>query len=91
METNQLPTSPPSRFTDAYKSGVGFLIGMVASLLMFRRNLPLETATMFFAAIGCFFAMKALLRGPLSLLGGVFLVLNGWMLVGVVMVWIEAL
>ena len=91
METNQRQPLPPSRIADAHKSWACFLVGTIPASLLFRRNIPLEVVTAFLAVASSFFALKALRLGPLRLLGGVFLALNAWLLIGVMMVWFAAL
>lgn len=85
METNRQPLPQSSKFADAHKAWACFLVGLIVSLFVFRNNLPLEAVAMCCAVLGAFYATKAVLHGPLRMVGGIFLVLNGCLLIGAIM------
>ena len=61
----------------AYKAWAIWLIVFVWSTATFRDDFWLMSAQGVLGAVGAYYGARALIRGPLRILGGVFLLLNG--------------
>jgi hypothetical protein len=65
------------RLADAYKAWAIWLIAFVWATATFRDDFWPMSAQALLGAVGAYYGARALIRGPLRILGGVFLLLNG--------------
>jgi hypothetical protein len=65
------------RLADAYKAWAVWLIVLVWATATFRDHFWLMSAQALLGTVGVYYGARALIRGPLRILGGVFLLLNG--------------
>lgn len=84
--TDPKPDHAP-KIADAYKSWGCFLLAIMVAVSVFRRSLPAEVIAANLAVTGLIFGVRALRRGPLKMLGGIFLILNAFVLLSVVTLW----
>ena len=67
-----------TKWADAYKSWAIWLILLICVLATFRDDFWLMLAQALLGTVGVYYGVRALIRGPLRILGGVFLLLNGF-------------
>ncbi len=65
------------KLADAYKAWAIWLIVFGLAMAIFRDDFWLMLAQALLGAVGAYYGTRALMRGPMRILGGVFLLLNG--------------
>jgi len=72
----------PAKMLDAHRAWLCGLIALAAALASYRHDpLTIGLVPIPFSVAGVVFGARALVRGPLRVLGGIFLVINAFLFV----------
>jgi hypothetical protein len=84
MNENMITPDRHPRIFDAYKSWLCCLITFLLVAIDFRGSiLFVQIISIVFSLMGLVFGVRALTRGPLRFVGGVFLVINAFLFLSI--------